>query len=110
MTASPQSIQPMDTAARQDVRLSERERKALEALADAGGSEDCGYLGFKAIAQRSGLDPLHVRRTVRALARKGLAKYGKGLWTDDGELAGAGYCATERGLEIGQLPADRVQA
>jgi len=82
-----------------DVKLSERERKALEALTDAGGSDDYGYLSFKGIASRSGLEPRVVRRTVRALARKGLAEYGKGLWTDDGELAGAGYCATKAGIK-----------
>lgn len=92
-----------------EVRLSERERKALETLADAGGCEDFGYLSFKTIAGRSGLDLKVVRRTVRALARKGLAKYERGLWTEDGELAGSGYAATEAGLQLGQLAADRSQ-
>ena len=104
MNASPPRCQPIA----EPVRLSDRERKALEALADAGGPEG-GYLGFAGVASRSGLDPKVVRRTVRALARKGLAAYGKGLWNDDGEPAGSGYCATDRGLEIAQLPADRAQ-
>lgn len=74
--------------------VSEREMKALNAL--AGICEE-HYLNFKSIARRSGLDLIHVRRTVRALARKGLAEYGKGLWTEDGEMAGSGYRATAAG-------------
>ncbi len=83
--------------------VSEREMKALNALAGIYGSE-YGYLAFKAIARRSGLDPSHVRRSVRALARKGLAEYGKGLWTDDGELAGSGYRCTEAGFKAASKP------
>jgi hypothetical protein len=40
-----------------------------------------------------------VRRICRYLARRGLAKYHKALWTDDGDPAGAGYCITKAGLE-----------
>jgi DNA-binding Lrp family transcriptional regulator len=75
-------------------KISEREMKALNALAGTGEEY---YLNFKAIARRSGLDPSHVRRSVRALARKGLAEYRSGLWTEDGEMAGAGYRATAVG-------------
>jgi DNA-binding IclR family transcriptional regulator len=83
--------------------VSEREMMALNALAGIYGSDyDC--LGFKAIARRSGLDPAHVRRSVRALARKGLAEYAKGLWTDDGELAGSGYRCTAAGLKAATNP------
>lgn len=83
--------------------ISEREMKALNALAGIYGSE-YGYLAFKSIARRSGLDPSHVRRSVRALARKGLAEYGKGLWTDDGELAGSGYRCTDAGFKAASHP------
>ena len=40
-----------------------------------------------------------VRRHVRALARKGLAEYKRGLWNDDGP-AGAGYCITNAGIKV----------
>lgn len=76
------------------VTVSAREMQALNAL--AGICEE-HYLNFKAIARRSKLDPAHVRRSVRALARKGLAEYAKGLWTDEGDLAGSGYRATAAG-------------
>ncbi len=85
---------------RQAVKVSEREKKALEALVGAGGRDDFGYLSFAGIASRSGLKREFVRRTVRALARKGLAEYGKGLWNDSGEVAGAGYCATPAGINF----------
>jgi hypothetical protein len=38
-----------------------------------------------------------VRRIVRQLARKGLAEYYRGLFTDDGMLCGSGYCITKSG-------------
>jgi Mn-dependent DtxR family transcriptional regulator len=78
--------------------VSPNEMKALKALADARSEyEDFCYLSFKGIAKRSGLDPSLVRRTVRSLARKGFAEYGRGLWTDEGEMAGSGYCCTKAG-------------
>lgn len=82
-------------------KVSEREMLALNALAGTG--EDY-YLNFKAVARRSGLRPEYVRRSVRALARKGLAEYGKGLWTEDGELAGSGYRATAAGRLAANKP------
>jgi DNA-binding IclR family transcriptional regulator len=81
--------------------ISEREMQALNALA---GIEREHYLNFKAVARRSGLRFEYVRRSVRALARKGLAEYGKGLWTEDGELAGAGYRATAAGRAAATKP------
>jgi hypothetical protein len=86
---------------KKSIGLSERERAALVVL--DGAADDCDdfcYLHFKTIATRSGLDQKVIRRTVRALARKGFAEYGKGLWTDDGEPAGSGYCCTEAGRDF----------
>ncbi|MFC5423014.1 hypothetical protein ACFPOB_26040 [Bosea eneae] len=83
-----------------EIRLSERERKALAALCEVEG--DFAFMSFASIARRSGLHAGDVRRSVRALARKGMAQFGKGLWCDDGRPAGSGYCATESGrLRIG---------
>lgn len=79
-------------------RISDRERKVLAALAECG--EDFGYLSFATIARRSGIEPDNVRRVTRSLARKGLAAFGKGLWTDDGRPAGSGYCATQAGRAV----------
>lgn len=79
--------------------VSERELKALRALGQVY-ADDGNYLSFRAVAQRSGLDLQHVRRSVRALARKGFAQYGKGLWSEDGEMRGAGYCCTHDGMAL----------
>lgn len=91
-------------------RVSERESKALAALADQGGEDaDFGYLSFKSIAAESGLPLKYVRRTVRALARKGLAKYARGLWDEDGKPWGSGYAATRLGLDLAESLAARPQ-
>jgi hypothetical protein len=85
-------------------KLSERETLALNALAGCY-NDDGNYLPFATIAARSGLDPKHVRRTVRSLARKGYAAYGRGLWRwDDGGPAGAGYCCTAAGYAAAPNP------
>jgi len=82
-------------------KVSEREMMALNALA---GIDEDHYLNFKSIARRSKLDLKYVRRSVRALARKGLAEYGKGLWTEDGEPAGSGYRCTVAGRAAAANP------
>ncbi|BBB99426.1 hypothetical protein [Bradyrhizobium elkanii] len=88
-----------------EIPVSECEMKALNALAGSYGSDfDC--LRFSAIARRGDLDPKHVRRSVRALARKGLAEYVRGLWTMDGEPAGSGYRCTAAGFAKATNPHD----
>ena len=79
--------------------MTERETKVLKALAAAHDSY-CGfsYLSFRSIAKRSRLPLACIRRTVRCLARKGFAEYGRGLFTEDGDLAGSGYCITQAAL------------
>lgn len=87
--------------------MSPNETKALKALAEAYSDyEDFCFLSFKGIAARSKLDAKLVRRTVRSLARKGFARYQRGLWTEDGEMAGSGYCCTKEGYAA-VSPADR---
>jgi len=54
---------------------------------------DFGYRRFDDISANTGLDRRTVRRACRSLTRKGLAEYGRGLWTEDGEPAGSGYRA-----------------
>ncbi len=81
------------------MNLNDNERKVLKALSDAYSAyEEFCYLNFAGISKRCGdLDRKVVRRAARSLTRKGLAEYGRGLWTDDGELAGSGYCCTKAG-------------
>jgi len=79
--------------------MSERERKVLEAMGLCyAGNPDYSYMTFATIAADSGIDLKHIRRTVRSLARKGWAEYGKGLCDEDGEFRGAGYRCTLDGF------------
>lgn len=74
-----------------------KERKCLKVLAEHYGL-DSNYLYFIHIMDVTKLTRGEVRRAVRSLARKGLAEYRRGLWSDDGP-AGAGYCCTKEGFK-----------
>jgi len=63
------------------------------------GGYDFGCFPFAPIMKATGLDRPTVRRTCRLLKRKGLAEFHRGLWTDDGEMAGAGYSASPAGRQ-----------
>lgn len=76
--------------------LNANEVKVLAALASVGGS-DFGCLSFRAIGQRVRLKRPEIRRACRSLARKGLAEFHRGLWSEDGEPRGSGYGATRSG-------------
>lgn len=80
--------------------------KAFAQLCEEHG--DDYYWCFSTIGAAAGLDRRRVRLAVRALARKGLARYAKGLTNDDGEMAGAGYAVTPAGnaaaLLLGSSP------
>jgi hypothetical protein len=54
---------------------------------------------FKTIGYEAEINDVRtVRRITRHLARKGFAQYWRGLWTDEGEVAGSGYCITPEGI------------
>lgn len=55
------------------------------------------FVSFAPIMTETGHPRSLVRRACRALARKGLARYERGLWADCGEPAGAGYAVTSAG-------------
>lgn len=73
------------------MKLSLINQKVLDVLREESG--DFGFLNFDRLSSETGFDRKAVRRACRFLARKGLAVYGKGLWTEDGEPAGSGYAA-----------------
>jgi hypothetical protein len=84
------------------VRLTELEQKALVALAegrDAYAPWGHACYSFKAIAAIGGIETHLVRRAVRRLARRGLAEFHKGLWSEDGEPRGAGYGLSKAGCD-----------
>lgn len=78
----------------------EGHEKCLVVLAEmtAPNGEMC--IPFAPIERQTGYDRKTVRRYVRALARKDLAEYFRGLCTVDGDFAGAGYCITRVGLAL----------
>jgi hypothetical protein len=77
------------------MNVNANERKVLQFLVDEG-TDYAGFLAFSfdTICGPTELGRKAVRRACRSLARKGLAEYCRGLWTEDGEPAGSGYCAT----------------
>lgn len=77
-------------------KINTSEAKVLAVLAAISG--DFGCFSFRPIMRRTRLNRAAVRRACRSLARKGLARFHRGLWTEDGEPAGSGYCATEQGV------------
>lgn len=82
-------------------KLNEIEGKVLAALVHAFSSyEGFCYQAFASLSEETGLDRKQVRRACRSLSRKGLAEFGKGLWTDDGEPAGSGYAATQAAADL----------
>jgi len=77
--------------------VSPTEQKVLASLA-ARFVEDGCYIAFATIQRETKLERSVVRRACRSLTRKGLAVFGKGLWTEAGEPRGAGYSATKEGV------------
>jgi len=71
--------------------------KVLKALNDSSG--DFCFQSFATLMKETGLDRKVVRRACRFLARRGYAEFARGLWTDEGEVAGSGYAATKEGLK-----------
>ena len=81
-------------------KISERQLKVLEILAAPEYEEGYGIF-FRTIAKRTRLSVPKVRIAVRALARKGLAEYLRGLFDEyDGLLIGSGYTATRAGRDL----------
>lgn len=75
------------------------QKKCLEVLAESFEEEGGRCLYFRHIAAQTHIPENKVRIAVRALARKGLAEYHRGLFREaDGMAAGSGYCATKEGM------------
>lgn len=82
------------------IKISERERKCLEYLAKIYPHDEANVAYFRDIAKKTGLEERKVRCAVRSLARKGLTEYVRGLFDDDGMVAGSGYAATYEGAKF----------
>jgi hypothetical protein len=75
-------------------RLSEAQKRERKVLTEMSSGE---YFHFRALSSFTGLSRRDVRLICRRLKRKGLAEFGKGLWTDDGDPYGSGYKITPAG-------------
>lgn len=62
---------------------------------------------FKDVASEIDMDATLVPQIVRSLARKGMTKFSRGMWTEDGQMYGSGYALTEAGAAI--LSAERKE-
>lgn len=81
-------------------KLLPNDMRILSVLAEIGSECEPMYFPFKPISQKTGLERSVVRRIVRRLARKGYTEFCKGLWSEDGEPAGAGYAITPEGRKV----------
>lgn len=82
------------------MKVTDKEKSVLTALVedyDTSGWDETGFWSFDPLAKKTGLERRIVRLACRSLARKGLAKFMRGLVNMDGEMAGAGYGATKEG-------------
>lgn len=77
--------------------LNPREVRVLAALTSVAG--DFGVLAFRGIGRRVRMKRSEIRLACRSLARKGLAEFHFGCWSEDDRPAGSGYSATKAGCE-----------
>lgn len=80
------------------MNLNDAERRVLGFLSEYLDSDGSCY-SFAGIMAETSLDRRSVRLACRSLKRKGFAEFHKGLWSEDGEPAGSGYCATRPGAQ-----------
>ena len=88
--------------------LSEGERNVIVAMFPYAGGET-PYFNAKHLAEIVGLgwSKEQAANVARCLRGKGLVDAGKGLWTEDGEMYGSGWCLSETGLAVrAKLEAD----
>lgn len=79
-------------------KLSDRERDCLLAIHDTAHGEQGYGVYFSTIATETGLEVFQVRRAVRSCSRKGVTELVRGLFNDDGRVAGSGYGLTQKGI------------
>jgi hypothetical protein len=78
----------------------EEKQAVLSHLAELTHADGVYCTSFAPIVRSTGLTRERVRFLCRLLKRQGLAQFHSGLWNEDGEPAGAGYCISPKGLEL----------
>ena len=84
----------------EETKINENERRILEFFAADYDPEEPAAYYFKGIIAHTGLDLKQVKRACRSLKKKGLAVYMRGLFDEDGKVAGSGYGASEEGYKL----------
>lgn len=79
--------------------LTKTEATVLEILNDRFSDENGNCLPSGFIAALADLSLLQARRAVKSLQRRGHAELVRGIFRDDGMLAGSGYCCTRAGRD-----------
>lgn len=98
--ASTRTIMHMElTFMENKIKINENERKVLSVLTREGWSEGQAYY-FRGLVDATNLGLKEVRRACRSLNKKGLAEYVRGLFDDDGKVAGSGYACTQKGCAL----------
>jgi hypothetical protein len=83
------------------MKITEKEKLVLTALAQHTRETGEFCVGFKYLEGYAGdLDIRQIRLGCRSLRRKGLAEFYRGLFNEDGEVAGSGYCISNEGREL----------
>ncbi len=77
--------------------LTATELKVLEVLSDHY-DETCLY--SRGVAENAGISLVAARRAIKSLERRGYAELHRGLFDDDGMIAGSGYSATRAGHDF----------
>lgn len=86
------------------IKISEREEKILRFFAEWAGDHEEGSCTYtRVVEKQTGIEK--ARRYIRSLVRKGLLEYHRGLFDDDGMVAGSGYCISTAG-EVWVDPCD----
>ena len=80
--------------------LNKEQAACLDALVASSQPEGEYCVPFRVIEHGTNYDRATVRKNLRELAVMGLAEFWRGLTTEDGAFAGAGYCATRAGIEV----------
>lgn len=92
-------------------KMTPNDQKCLLALCDSTLPDGEMCVGFALIERQTSLPRNVVRISVRRLARKGMAQFFTGLFNEDGEVAGSGYCITNDGIAfVEALPESKIPA
>lgn len=79
------------------IEVSENELKVLEVLNELTRTHGETCIAFDYILGETKLPLKEIRNACRSLTKKGLAEFYRGLMTEEGEVAGSGYCISYEG-------------